>query len=66
MTKFIGELLFAVIGALIRGLVYSLWLKAAAWLDPRVHGRTVRIVVALLMGLALFFLLPIVSGLFSY
>ena len=65
MARLLGEVLFAVMGALMRGLVYSLWLKAATWLDPRVHGRIARIVVAVLLGLALFFLLPIVTGLFS-
>lgn len=65
MTKLLGEVLFAVLGALMRGLVYSLWLKAATWLDPRVHGRIARIAVALLLGLTLFFLFPIVTGLFS-
>ena len=65
MAKFIEELLLSMINALIRGWVNALFLKAATWLDTRVHGRAARIVVGLLLGLAAFFVFPIVSGLVS-
>ena len=65
MAKLIGELLFEIIGALVRGLVYSLWVKFVTWLDPKVHGRAAKIVVGMIMGLGLFFLMPTVSGLLS-
>ena len=65
MAKLIGELLFAIVGSLIKDWGNSLLLKVGAWLDTRVHGRTTRIVVGLLLGLAAYFLVPIVIGLFS-
>jgi hypothetical protein len=66
MAKLIGELLFAMVSALIRGWAYSLFLKVGAWLDTRVHGRTARLIVGLLLGLAAYFLIPIVTGLLSF
>jgi hypothetical protein len=65
MAKLIGELLFAIVGSLIKDWGNSLFLKVGAWLDTRVHGRTTRIVVGLVLGLAAYFLVPIVIGLFS-
>ena len=65
MAKFIGELLFAMVGSLIKDWENSLLLKVGAWLDTRVHGRTTRIVAGHLLGLAAYFLIPIVTGLFS-
>lgn len=65
MAKLFAELLVAMLGVLVRGWVYALWLKVAAWLDTRVHGRVAKIVVGLLLGLVLFFLLPIATGLVS-
>ena len=65
MAKLIGELLFAMVGSLIKDWGNSLLLKVGAWLDTRVHGRATRIVVGLLLGLAAYFLIPIVTGLFT-
>jgi hypothetical protein len=70
MAKLVGELLFAIVGALIKGwansfLKQAILQKAGAWLDTRVHGRTTRIVVGLLLGVAAYLLLPILAGLFS-
>ena len=65
MADIIGELLFAVARALIKGWAYALFLKVGAWLDTRVHGRATRIVVGILLGIAAYFLIPIVTGLFS-
>ena len=64
MAKLIGELLFAMVGSLIKDWGNSLFLKVGAWLDTRIHGRTTRIVVGLLLGIAAYFLIPIVTGLF--
>jgi hypothetical protein len=66
MAKLFGELLFAMVRAFVQGLAYSLFLKVGAWLDTEVHGRTARIVVGILLGIAAFFLIPIVTGLLSF
>jgi ABC-type sugar transport system permease subunit len=68
MAKFLGELLFELVAALIRGWVNSflkqlILEKAAAWLDARIHGRTTRIVVGVLLGIGAYFLIPILAGL---
>jgi hypothetical protein len=66
MANIIGELLFAVVRAFIQGWTYSLFLKIGAWLDTKIRGRAMKIVAGLLLGLAAFFLVPIVSGLLSF
>lgn len=63
MAGFLAELLID----LIRTLVGS-WLRQAAvglcaWLDSKIHGRTARIVVGLLLGIAAFFVIPVLAGL---
>jgi hypothetical protein len=66
MAKLVGELLFEMAGALIKGWATALLLKAGAWLDTKVHGRTTRIVVGLLLGIAAYFIFPVVTGLLSF
>jgi hypothetical protein len=66
MAKLFGELLFAMVSALIKGWASSLLQKVGAWLDTKVHGRTTRIVVGLLLGIGAYFLFPIVAGLLSF
>ena len=66
MAKLLGELLFAMVSALIKGGANSLLQKVGAWLDTKVHGRTTRIVVGLLLGVGAYFLFPIVTGLLSF
>jgi hypothetical protein len=63
MAKLIGELLFEIISTLIRDWAYSLFLKAGAWLDTKIQGRRMKIVVGLLLGLAAYLLIPICTGL---
>jgi hypothetical protein len=65
MAKLFGELLFAMVSTLIKGWVNSLLLKVGAWLDTKVHGRTTRIVLGVLLGLAAYVLSPLVTGLFT-
>jgi hypothetical protein len=69
MAKLLGELLFATLGAFIRSCVYSFLeqavLKWGAWLDTKVQGRTAKLVLGILLGLAAYFLIPIAVGLFS-
>ena len=63
MTKILGELLFAVIRTIIADWAYSLWIKLAAWLDPKIKGRWARIAVAVLLALAAYFIIPVMMGL---
>ena len=65
MANIIGELLFAAVRAFVKGWAYALFLRVGAWLDTKVQGRTTRIVVGILLGIAAYFLIPIVTGLFS-
>jgi hypothetical protein len=69
MANIIGELLFAMISAFIKGWAKSflkqIVLKVGAWLDTKVHGRT-RIVVGLLLGVTAYFFVPIIAGLLAY
>jgi hypothetical protein len=70
MAKLLGELLFELLGAVIRGAVRSfmeqtILVKFGTWLDTRVQGRTVRIVLGILLGVGAYFLIPIALGLLS-
>ncbi|WP_407112293.1 hypothetical protein [Bradyrhizobium sp. LMG 9283] len=63
MVAFFAELLFD----LVRSLVGS-WLREAAvavcaWLDTKIHGRAARFVVGGLLGIAAYFLIPVIAGL---
>jgi hypothetical protein len=66
MAKLIGELLFAMVSSLIKGWANSLLLKVGAWLDTKVHGRTAKIVVGFLLGLAAYVLVPLCVGLLTH
>jgi hypothetical protein len=66
MAKLVGELLLEMVGAFIRGWAYSLMLKVGTWLDTKIPGRKTKIAVGMLLGVAAYFLIPIVSGLLSF
>ena len=63
MAKLFGELLFELARSLIGGLLERAVLRAAAWLDAKLPGRRTRIVVGLLLGIAAYFLIPVLAGL---
>jgi len=63
MANFIGEILFAVIRSIVAGWAYSLWIKLATWLDPKIQQHWVKVAVGGLLGLAAYFIIPIVMGL---
>lgn len=67
MAKLIGELLFALVRFLVVLLMESFLVEAArkfmVWLDPKVHGRRAKIVAGGLLGIAAYFLFPIVMSL---
>ena len=64
MAKLFGELLFGLIRLLVADLLKQAAVKVCAWLDPKIHGRSTRIIVGLLLGLVAFFVFPIIMGLF--
>ncbi len=63
MTRILGELLLSFIRTIIAGLLYSFWIKLATWLDPKIKGRWAKVAVGGLLGLAAFFIIPVVMGL---
>jgi hypothetical protein len=69
MAKLFFELLLELLAWIIRVLVMDLlWqavVKLCAWLDPKISGRWPRLIMGGLLGLAAFFLFPIILGLFS-
>jgi len=69
MAKLFFELLLELLAWIVRVLVMDLlWqavVKLCAWLDPKIPGRWPRLIIGGLLGLAAFFLFPIVLGLLS-
>jgi hypothetical protein len=55
MANIIGELLVAVLRALVKDRAYSLFVKAATWLDTEIDGRTAKTVIGLLLAGAAYF-----------
>ena len=68
MGKIIGELLFGLARFLVVLVMESFLVEAARnfmiWLDPKIRGRWTRIITGGLLGIAAYFLFPIVMGLF--
>ncbi|MDI1265020.1 MAG: hypothetical protein PS018_17355 [bacterium] len=63
MAGFIGELLFAIVRSVIADGAYALFVKVGAWLDTKIAGRTAKVIIGMLLGLAAFFLIPVFFGL---
>ena len=62
MAKLLGELLFDLLRVLVGDLLKGLALRAGRWLDQNIQSRRVKIVVGLLLGVAAYFLFPIILG----
>ena len=62
MAKLLGELLFGLLRVLVGDLLKGVALRVGAWLDQNIRGRRVKIVVGLLLGVAAYFLFPIILG----
>ena len=62
MAKLLGELLLDLLRVLVGDLLKGLALRVGAWLDQNIRGRRVKIVVGLLLGVAAYFLFPIILG----
>lgn len=63
MAAFFAELLFDLVRALVGGWLKQGVVSVCAWLDTKIHGRAARFVVGILLGVAAFFLIPILMGL---
>jgi hypothetical protein len=63
MAKLFGELLFGLIRLLVVDLFKQVAVKVCAWLDTKVHTRTLRIVLGGLLGIAAYFIFPVIMGL---
>lgn len=63
MAALVAELLFDLVGALVGSWLRESASAIGAWLDTRIHSRTARLVVGLLLGAVAFFLIPAIAGL---
>jgi hypothetical protein len=63
MAGFLAELLIDLVRSLVGSWLRQVFVAICAWLDPKIKGRSARIVVGLLLGIAAFFLIPFISGL---
>jgi hypothetical protein len=66
MANILGELLFALIRTIFAGWAYSLWIKLATWLDTKIKGRWAKVAVGGLLGVAAYFIIPVVMGLLGF
>jgi hypothetical protein len=64
MTRLLGEMLFGLVRILIEDWLKQAAFKVGAWLDTQIHGRTLKLVVGGLLGLAAYIVFPIIIGLF--
>ena len=66
MANVLAELLFDLVRSLVGDGLRRAALAVCAWLDPKIHGRAARLVVGGLLGLAAYFLIPVVAGLLGF
>ena len=62
MAKLLGELLLDLLRVLVGDVLKQLALRVGGWLDNNIRGRRAKIVIGLLLGVAAYFLFPIVLG----
>ncbi|WP_025036165.1 hypothetical protein [Bradyrhizobium sp. DOA9] len=63
MAAFVAELLFDLVRALVGSWLREAAFAIGAWVDTRIHSRTARLVVGLLLGAAAYFIIPVIAGL---
>lgn len=66
MAAVFAELLFYLVRSLVGEGLRQAALAVCAWLDTKIHRRTVRFVVGGLLGLAAFILIPVFAGLLGF
>jgi hypothetical protein len=63
MAAFFAELLFDLVRILVGDWLRQAAVAVCAWLDTKIHGRAARFVVGGVLGIAAYFLIPVVAGL---
>lgn len=66
MANIIGELLFAIVRAVIADGAYSLFVKVGTWLDTKIAGRAAKVVIGMLLGFAAYIIIPVFAGLLGF
>ncbi|WP_445490898.1 hypothetical protein [Rhodopseudomonas sp. RCAM05734] len=66
MAGLLGDVLLAIVRVVIWRWLSALALSALTWLDTKIPGRRMKIVVGGACGLAAFFLVPIFAGLLGF
>ena len=66
MAAVIRELLLPIVSSVIEDWSLALFLRIGKWLEANHAGRTVMVVVGMLLGLAAFFFVPVVCGILGF
>ena len=66
MAKLLGELLLDLLRVLVGDLPRQAAVKVGAWLDKNIEGRRTKMIVGLLLGVAAYFLFPIILGILGF
>jgi len=66
MESVIKEVLRPIVRSFIEDRTRSLFVKAANWLDANVPNRTAKILIGMVLGLAAFFAIPVLTGLAGF
>ena len=62
MAKLLGELLLDLLRVLVSDLLKGVALRVGAWLDQNIQSRRVKMIVGLVLGVAAYFLFPVILG----
>ncbi|MDA9531844.1 hypothetical protein [Bradyrhizobium sp. CCBAU 25338] len=63
MAALVAELLFDLVRSIAASWPRQAAVAISAWLDTKIHGRAARVVVGGLLGIAAYFLIPVIAGL---
>ncbi|MBH5397376.1 hypothetical protein HZZ13_06165 [Bradyrhizobium sp. CNPSo 4010] len=63
MAALVAEFLFDLVRALVGSWLRQAAVAICAWLDMKIHSCAARFVVGGLLGIAAFFLIPVIAGL---
>ena len=66
MASIIEEFLRPIVRSFLSDQTHALFVRAASWLDANIAGRSTKIVIGMILGLAAFFSVPIVIGLLGF
>jgi hypothetical protein len=66
MAGLLGDVLLAIVRVVIWRWLSALALMALTWIDAKIPGRRMKLVVGGACGLAAFFLVPILAGLLGF